>query len=53
MQFCDATCGHCARVFFLWLKTRMRQMDLPQKGQVGQTFAAAAATSIRPDGQKG
>lgn len=53
MQACDSTCAYCARVFFVWLKTRMRQMDLPEKGQVGPTFAAAAATSNRPEGQKG
>jgi hypothetical protein len=47
MQHCDSTCAHCAREFFRWLKSRMAQMSLLQKGSK-TTFNEAAATSVRP-----
>jgi hypothetical protein len=47
MQHCDQTCTHCARDWFRWLKSREHQMSMPHKGAQA-TFAAAAATSVRP-----
>lgn len=46
-RFCDSTCAHCAREWFRWLKSREVQMNKPEEG-LSVTFAAAAATSIRP-----
>lgn len=47
MQFCDQTCSHCARDWFRWLKSREGQMRHAQ-GNMTTSFAAAAATSVRP-----
>ena len=47
MQHCDQTCTHCARNWFRWLKAREHQMAMPHNG-AQTTFAAAAATSVRP-----
>jgi hypothetical protein len=51
---CHPDCTFCARDFFKWLKTRMTQMAIIEKGQV-ISFAEAAATSIIPknDGLRG
>lgn len=53
MQFCDSKCGHCARNFWEWLKTREAQMRMPlvletKDGSVesGTSFASAAASSV-------
>jgi hypothetical protein len=46
MQVCDATCQHCARHFFAWLKNRMYSAQR-ESGRSGDgSFANAAATSI-------
>jgi PP-loop superfamily ATP-utilizing enzyme len=45
---CDSTCPTCARDFFDWLKSRMKQMDMVQKG-MKTSFSEAAATSVRPE----
>lgn len=59
MQFCDATCGWCARNWFNWLKSREAQMSVPTKDKVmpnghvrkgcSVPFSEAARTSVRPD----
>lgn len=56
MQFCDSKCGHCARNFWKWLKTREVQMRMPltfetKNGSVesGTSFAEEAARSNVPD----
>lgn len=47
---CDSTCAVCAREFFKWYKTRMKQMEMVRTNK-GETvsFAEAAATSVRAD----
>jgi hypothetical protein len=44
---CDSTCPVCAREFFAWYKSRMKQMEMTVKGNK-TSFAEAAATSVRP-----
>lgn len=52
MQSCDSTCFWCAKHFWLWFKDRMKKSER-ESGRSGEgSFAAAAATSNRPDGQK-
>jgi len=44
---CHAECPFCARAFWAWFKARIASMSRTRPGD-GQSFAQAAATSIKP-----